>query len=192
MNFSYFRSFFQAKLEKCTKEQIREITTEARLMRRFDHRNVVRCYGVAAIEEPLYVVMELVPGGGLDGVLQKTQMAMTEKLDVISQVAAGLAYIHSQNIMHRDIAARNVLYGNSIVRFFTEQRELGGIKKIGNFRILKKIILKNFSKNWEKLMFYKNLKFQFEKKFQINWKIMFWVFSMDFYEFRFPEFFWKL
>ncbi|CAI2348772.1 unnamed protein product [Caenorhabditis sp. 36 PRJEB53466] len=105
-----------AKLDKCTKEQIKEITTEARLMRNFDHRNVVRCYGVAAIDEPLLVVMELVQGGGLDSYLTKNSVLWPEKMDVIGQVAAGLAYIHSKMIMHRDIAARNVLYGNGTAK----------------------------------------------------------------------------
>ena len=84
-------------------------------MRGLNHKNVVRCYGVAAVDEPLLVVMELVPGGGLDGYLQKNSVSWPEKLDIITQVAAGIAYIHSKNIMHRDIAARNVLYGKGVV-----------------------------------------------------------------------------
>ena len=42
------------------KEEIRKIMTEARIVRQLNHPNLIKCYGVAAIVEPLMIVFELV------------------------------------------------------------------------------------------------------------------------------------
>lgn len=105
-----------AKLEAMNKEQIKELMREARLMRNLDHINVVKFYGVAAGQEPLYVIMELADGGALDSALAKQRFPMVKKYELILQAACGLAYIHENNLIHRDVAARNCLYGGGQVK----------------------------------------------------------------------------
>ncbi|VDM91879.1 unnamed protein product [Litomosoides sigmodontis] len=95
------------------KEKIKEMMHEARLMRHYDHDNIVRIYGVAVDREPLMIVIELVKGGCLSEDLKnrKGSVSDDEKVEKMCLGAAyGLQYLHSKKCIHRDIAARNILY----------------------------------------------------------------------------------
>ncbi|KAK6030020.1 protein tyrosine kinase, partial [Ostertagia ostertagi] len=84
------------------KAKIKEMMKEARLMRNFRHRNVVRIYGVAVDEQPLYIILELVKG-------ERNKVEVKDKLDMCLGAALGVEYLHNNQCMHRDLAARNCL-----------------------------------------------------------------------------------
>ncbi|XP_008324407.1 tyrosine-protein kinase Fer [Cynoglossus semilaevis] len=91
--------------------------SEARILKQYDHPNIVKLIGVCTQRQPIYIVMELVPGGDFLSFLRKKKDELKTKQLVRFSVdaAAGMAYLESKNCIHRDLAARNCLVGESSV-----------------------------------------------------------------------------
>ncbi|XP_061479693.1 tyrosine-protein kinase Fer isoform X3 [Rhineura floridana] len=91
--------------------------SEARILKQYDHPNIVKLIGVCTQRQPIYIVMELVPGGDFLSFLRKKKDELkTKQLVKFSlDVAAGMAYLESKNCIHRDLAARNCLVGENNV-----------------------------------------------------------------------------
>ncbi|XP_059213883.1 tyrosine-protein kinase Fer isoform X2 [Centropristis striata] len=91
--------------------------SEARILKQYDHPNIVKLIGVCTQRQPIYIVMELVPGGDFLSFLRKKKDELKTKQLVRFSVdaAAGMAYLESKNCIHRDLAARNCLVGEGSV-----------------------------------------------------------------------------
>lgn len=89
--------------------------SEARILKQYDHVNIVKLIGVCTQRQPIYIVMELVPGGDFLSFLRKKKDDMkTKQLVKFSlDAASGMAYLESKNCIHRDLAARNCLVGEN-------------------------------------------------------------------------------
>ncbi|NWH37815.1 FER kinase, partial [Chloropsis hardwickii] len=93
--------------------------SEARILKQYDHPNIVKLIGVCTQRQPIYIVMELVPGGDFLSFLRKKKDELkTKQLVKFSlDAASGMAYLESKNCIHRDLAARNCLVGeNNILK----------------------------------------------------------------------------
>ena len=109
----------QTHMENLNKEQINEVMGEARIMRKNPHPNIVRLIGIASLEQPLLIVMELADHGSLDSYLQKNgaQLSAARKAEMCADVAFALHYLKRQKILHRDLAVRNcLLFKNNTVK----------------------------------------------------------------------------
>ncbi|KAL4617567.1 tyrosine-protein kinase Fer-like isoform X1 [Arapaima gigas] len=67
------------------------------------------------LSSPIYIVMELVPGGDFLSFLRKKKDDLKTKqlLKFALDAAAGMAYLELKNCIHRDLAARNCLVGEN-------------------------------------------------------------------------------
>jgi serine/threonine protein kinase len=67
-------------------------------------------YGLYKQNDQFFLVMEYLPLGSLDEFLENnTMLDKTELGWMCFHVARGMAYLHSKDILHNDLAARNLL-----------------------------------------------------------------------------------
>lgn len=89
---------------------------EAGIMKKFRHNKLVALYAVCSREEPMYIVTEYMVNGSLLSYLRQSGpqlVKISHLIYIVSQVAAGMAYLESRNLVHRDLAARNILIGEN-------------------------------------------------------------------------------
>uniref|UniRef100_A0A1I7TQ91 Tyrosine-protein kinase n=1 Tax=Caenorhabditis tropicalis TaxID=1561998 RepID=A0A1I7TQ91_9PELO len=85
---------------------------EARMMKKnYKHKHLVMIFGIATLNSPLLILMELCPNGSLISHLRKNKGKVTvlDKLRFTAESSSGLAYLEKMDCIHRDVAARNCL-----------------------------------------------------------------------------------
>ena len=105
--------------------------SEAEIMKKLQHNNVIKLHGVCTQKEPFCIVTEFMNHGNLLDYMTKGQgkdLKLPELIDIGAQVASGMAYLESQHCIHRDLRAGNILVGEGIV------------VKIGNFGLARFLV----------------------------------------------------
>uniref|UniRef100_A0A8C6UMB0 Tyrosine-protein kinase n=1 Tax=Neogobius melanostomus TaxID=47308 RepID=A0A8C6UMB0_9GOBI len=98
-------------------EQKNKFLMEARILKQYDHPNIVKLIGVCTQRQPIYIIMELVSGGDFLTFLRTGGLGLKPKLLVkmTENIASGMEYLESRKCIHRDLAARNCLVGEKHV-----------------------------------------------------------------------------
>jgi serine/threonine protein kinase len=83
---------------------------EARILRRADSDYVVRVYDLGEVEGTPYFVMSYADQGTVANLIErKGRLPLDRTLSVVAQAGAGLAVLHGQGTIHRDVKPANLL-----------------------------------------------------------------------------------
>lgn len=105
----------QMSLSGISQDNLQGIMGEIELLKNLNHRNIVKYVGSFKTRTHLYIILEYMEKGSLSDVIRPSKFgAFPEPLVAvyIGHVLQGLAYLHQQGVVHRDIKGANILTGN--------------------------------------------------------------------------------
>ncbi|XP_057803525.1 mitogen-activated protein kinase kinase kinase 1-like [Salvia miltiorrhiza] len=90
-------------------QSIFQLEQEISLLKQFQHENIVRYLGTDKDDGKLYIFLELVTKGSLAKLYNKYQLWDSQVSSYTRQILSGLNYLHSRDVVHRDIKCANIL-----------------------------------------------------------------------------------
>lgn len=88
--------------------------TEASVIARLRHANIVTVYDVGEVGGQPYFTMELIEGHTLAALVRDGQgLPLSQVVHILTGLAAALDYLHAAGLVHRDIKAANVMLETS-------------------------------------------------------------------------------
>jgi len=91
--------------------ELRErFSREAQSLAALSHPNIVVIYDSGQFRDAPFIVMEYIRGETLaETIRRRADMSLSQKLQLLSELCAGLAHAHDSDIIHRDIKPANLM-----------------------------------------------------------------------------------
>jgi mitogen-activated protein kinase kinase kinase 13 len=105
---SVFRGILNEKTI-ALKKLNRASEVDIRMLKALEHPNVIRTLGVSTKDICPCIIMEYCEQGGLFDVLQRRKVTKALFCKWSSEIADGMAYLHSKKVVHRDLKSANIL-----------------------------------------------------------------------------------
>lgn len=123
----------QINLSELTKSEKELAMNEVQVFSKLHHPNIICYIGSFIRDDTLVIEMEYANGGTLAQIIsaRKAIDNFSERyiLDIFEQITSAINYMHSQNILHRDLKTANV--------FLNDRGNNVQIVKLGDFGISK-------------------------------------------------------
>ena len=96
---------------------IRSIQSEIEIMKRVEHDNIVKLLDVYQTNNNMYIVTEFCQEGDLRGYIKKKKrLGEMGALKFLRDIIGGFKYLHSQEIIHRDMKPANLLLSEGVCK----------------------------------------------------------------------------
>ncbi len=80
-------------------------------METLNHKNIIKLLNSYAYKEDFYFVMDYAKGGELSKFIQKHKiLSENTSKRIFKQLHDAVKYIHSKNVVHRDLKPLNILF----------------------------------------------------------------------------------
>ncbi|OMJ83887.1 hypothetical protein SteCoe_15116 [Stentor coeruleus] len=98
------------KFKLQNEESRKKVINEVEILKKLDHPHIVKVYEFYEDEFNLYVVMEICKGGELlDSIVKNGCLNESDTSFYMKQILSAVFYMHSLNIVHRDLKLENML-----------------------------------------------------------------------------------
>ena len=92
-----------------------KVISEINILQKMNHTNIIKLYEYKFDGDYLLLVTEYCKDGDLEQWMKKDHNIIG-KIDIIKQIVTGIEYMHTNNILHRDIKPQNILLHNDIIK----------------------------------------------------------------------------